>query len=63
VEVIRGAGDLTSRGEVAIDTADECFVRLQVVDAADGVVAFGQPIWTLESPPPKGIPSDRRVGG
>jgi len=58
-----GAGDLAARGEIAIDTGDECFVRLQVVDAAGGAVAFGQPIWALKSPPPKGIPSARRVRG
>jgi hypothetical protein len=58
-----GAGDLASRSAIPIDTGDDCFVRLQVVDATGGVVAFGQPIWSLRTPPPNGIPPARRVRG
>jgi hypothetical protein len=58
-----GARDLDSHGEIPIDTGDECFVRLQVRDAAGGVVAFGQPIWVLKDTPPRGIPPTRLVRG
>jgi hypothetical protein len=58
-----GARDLDSHGEIPIDTGDECFVRLQVRDAAGGVVAFGQPIWALKDTPPRGIPPTRLVPG
>src|SRR4051812_30382055 len=36
-----GAGDLARRQEVRMDASDECFSRLQVIDANGGVVAFG----------------------
>jgi hypothetical protein len=56
-----GSSDLAARREVAINTTDDCFVRLQVIDGTGGVVAFGQPIWTLKATPPKGVPPSRRV--
>lgn len=58
-----GASDLASSSTVAIDTTDECFHRLQVVDAAGAVVAFGQPTWALHELPPTGVPSSRLVSG
>jgi hypothetical protein len=56
-----GPSDLEARTAVPIDTSDDCFVRAQVVDGSGTVVAFGQPIWTLKTPPPGGIPAARRV--
>jgi hypothetical protein len=58
-----GATDLQRSREVPIDTSHDCFHRLQVTDAAGGVVAFGQPIWVLKTPPPTGIPPRRRAAG
>ena len=52
-----GARDLSSSSDVAIDTGEDCFVRLQVIDRTGAVVAFGQPIWTLKAPPPDGVPT------
>lgn len=46
-----GAADLASSNVQAVDTTDECFVRLQVLDGAGTVVGFGQPIWVLKSDP------------
>jgi hypothetical protein len=57
-----GARDLSARSEVTVDTADECFVRLQVVDGSGAVVAFGQPTWALKAEPATGIPEARRAG-
>ena len=56
-----GSRDLAARGEVAIDTTDDCFVRLQVLDGTGRVVVFGQPIWTFKAVPPTGIPPTRCV--
>jgi hypothetical protein len=56
-----GASDLQRSREVPIDTRDDCFHRLQITDAAGAVVAFGQPIWALASPPEAGIPAARRT--
>jgi hypothetical protein len=56
-----GARDLSSSSDVAIDTGEDCFVRLQVIDRTGAVVAFGQPIWTLKTPPPDGVPTPRRA--
>jgi hypothetical protein len=56
-----GAADLRRSSELTIDTGDDCFHRLQVVDRAGDIVAFGQPIWTLASSPPGGLPPRRRV--
>ena len=58
-----GARDLSSSSDVAIDTGEDCFVRLQVIDRTGAVVAFGQPIWTLKAPPPDGVPTPRRAPG
>lgn len=58
-----GARDLASGSPIPLDTADDCFVRLQVVDGAGDVVAFGQPIWSLQNPPPQGVPRNRQVAG
>jgi hypothetical protein len=57
----RGAVDLSSSREYALDTADECFLRLQVVDATGAIVAFGQPSWLLSAPPAHGVPAPRRT--
>jgi hypothetical protein len=50
--------DVTS---VQVDTGDDCFHRLQVVDSAGAVVAFGQPIWTFRGAPPTTVPAARRA--
>jgi hypothetical protein len=57
----RGAADLSSNREYTLDSAADCFVRLQVVDAAGTIVAFGQPTWLLTTPPPHGVPAPRRT--
>ena len=56
-----GASDLAS--PVTIDTGEECFVRLQVVDSAGAVIGFGQPTWALHTPPATGVPGTRLVAG
>jgi hypothetical protein len=61
VVVRLGASDLAARSEQPIDTGEDCFLRLQVVDATGGVVAFGQPIWALKTPPDGGIPRQRQA--
>jgi hypothetical protein len=45
------ATDLAASNLLAVDTTDECFVRLQVLDGAGAVVGFGQPIWVLKTDP------------
>jgi hypothetical protein len=56
-----GARDLSASSELTIDTQDDCFVRLQVVDPTGAVVAFGQPIWALKAAPPPGVPAARQA--
>jgi hypothetical protein len=56
-----GPADLASGRVTPIDTTDDCFCRLQVVTATGAVVAFGQPIWLLRTPPPGGIPPPRQA--
>jgi hypothetical protein len=56
-----GATDLAGSATVPIDTGDECFVRLQVIDAAGAVVGFGQPTWALHAAPATGVPAARLV--
>ena len=46
-----GATDLAASNVQPVDTSDECFVRLQVLDSTGKVVGFGQPIWVLKSDP------------
>ena len=55
----RGASDLAT--PVTIDTGDDCFVRLQVVNSAGAVIGFGQPTWALHSQPATGVPAARLV--
>ena len=57
------AAELASSNTVSINTTDECFYRLQVVDGAGAVVGFGQPTWALHELPPTGVPSGRLVTG
>jgi hypothetical protein len=45
------ADRLNTSNEYVIDATQDCFVRLQVVDSYGAVVAFGQPIWMLQSNP------------
>jgi hypothetical protein len=52
------ASALALSNEVPVDTSDDCFLRLQVVNSAGAVVAFGQPTWVLQSDP-GGVPADR----
>ncbi len=54
-----GARDLSRSSTLAIDTSENCFHRLQVVDSAGNVVAFGQPTWTMRKTPTGGIPPPR----
>ncbi len=58
-----GATDLAGSATVSIDTATDCFVRLQVVDSSGAVVGFGQPAWALRTQPTGGVPADRLVTG
>jgi hypothetical protein len=58
-----GASDLSSSKTLGIDTTDECFYRLQVIDGAGAVIGFGQPTWALHATPGTGVPSDRLVTG
>ncbi len=45
------------------DTTDDCFHRLQVVDRAGSVVAFGQPIWSYAGVSPTAVPAPRQASG
>jgi hypothetical protein len=56
-----GATDLQRSPVLPIDTRDDCFHRVQVVNRAGDIVAFGQPIWTLGAVPPGGVPALRRA--
>jgi hypothetical protein len=56
-----GASDLESSNLVPIDTGEDCFHRLEVINSAGAVVGFGQPIWVLKSEPSTGIPLRRRT--
>jgi hypothetical protein len=46
---------------VPLDTGEDCFHRLQVVDGSGVVVAFGQPIWTFRGTASTPIPAARRT--
>jgi hypothetical protein len=46
---------------LTVDTGDDCFVRLQVVNSSGAVIGFGQPTWALHSPPATGVPAARLV--
>ena len=54
-----GDRDLSRSTELAIDTSDDCFHRLQVISSAGEVVGFGQPTWTMRERPEGGIPRPR----
>ena len=54
-----GGSDLARAATVTVDAGGDCFHRLQVVDRHGQVIAFGQPTWTLQKPPPTGIPDAR----
>ena len=56
-----GATDLQRSPVLPIDTGDDCFHRVQVVNRAGDIVAFGQPIWTLGTVPPGDVPALRRA--
>ena len=56
-----GAADLRRSAELSIDTREDCFHRLQIVDRTGDIVGFGQPIWTLGSTPADGLPPSRRA--
>lgn len=46
---------------VPVDTTAPSFFRTQVVDGSTGdILAFGQPIWSLPSAPPNGVPPARQ---
>ncbi len=42
-----------------VDTTSNCFVRAEVHDSTDRIVAFSNPIWLLRKAPPGGIPPVR----
>jgi hypothetical protein len=56
-----GASDLQRSRELPIDTAQDCFHRVQVVDGGGGIVAFGQPIWVFKNQPRTAVPARRRA--
>jgi hypothetical protein len=56
-----GASDLDRSPGLTVDAGADCFHRVQVVDRHGQVVAFGQPVWTLRTAPPTGIPAARRA--
>lgn len=56
------AGDLDNgRYEHLVEPGAGSYVRLQVRDAAGGVVGESNPFWILREPPPHGIPEPRRL--
>lgn len=58
-----GEADLGSSNLLEVDTSEDCFHRLEVINSAGAVVGFGQPIWVLKSEPTTGIPEKRRTLG
>jgi hypothetical protein len=56
-----GAADLARSRALPLDVSGDSFHRLQVTDRTGAVVAYGQPIWLLESAPPHGVPELRRA--
>jgi hypothetical protein len=59
--VLRTLGPNDLATPVTLDTSDDCFVRLQVVNSAGAVIGFGQPTWALHSQPGTGVPAARLV--
>lgn len=62
VVATRGATALANDPEWILPAGDDCFVRLQVVNASGAVVAFGQPIWAFADLP-LGVAANRLVAG
>ena len=56
-----GASDLARSADLTAAAEGDCFHRLQVIDRQGRVVAFGQPVWSLRTPPPTGVPPGRLV--
>jgi len=56
------ATDLARTPSLPLDVSGDCFHRVQVTDRSGAVVAYGQPIWLLGTPPPLGVPTRRRAG-
>jgi hypothetical protein len=54
---LRTAGKAT----LQIDTTKSSFVRVQVRNSSGAIIGISNPIWTLKSPPPGGIPTPRAV--
>jgi hypothetical protein len=44
-----------------VDTSTNCFVRVQIRDTSNRIVAFSNPIWLLRADPPGGVPQLRRA--
>lgn len=78
VQLVRGVVDRAGQGSptpnttvrtidhtrpVELSTGEDCFHRLQVVNSAGAVVAFGQPIWTFRGASPTPVPAGRRPAG
>jgi hypothetical protein len=55
-EVAAGGGQVST----AVDTANETFIRPQVLNKAGAVIATGNPCWLLHNTPPGGIPTPRQ---
>jgi hypothetical protein len=56
---IPSAALVGGRAFVAIDASAPTFVRAEVRDGEDRLIAGTNPIWMLREPPPGGIPADR----
>lgn len=60
VRSIPSAALAEGRATIAIDTSSPRFVRAEVWDGANRLVAGSNPVWLLREEPPGGIPSARR---
>ncbi len=50
-----------SRYPLEVAVGDGSYVRAQIRDGSDALVAVGNPVWLLRTVPPRGIPDERRI--
>ena len=43
----------------AVSTAQDSFLRTQVVSSTGAIIATSNPVWLLRKPPPNGVPAAR----
>jgi hypothetical protein len=45
----------------SVSTAQDSFLRTQLVSSTGGIIATANPVWLLRNPPPNGIPAAREA--